>query len=349
MRVVVDTAALRRPHTGTARWINGLLGALDGVPALDIKQAAGPRRVGNGLLFRPVNIALQRWWYEFGIGRTARKWGSDALLMPAGYAARPGRTPQLVAVLDVNFLTQPGSYEPLFARYASWVTGRSVRDADGLVTISAFSRSEISRHLHVDPERIAVVYPGLDPPREGDFPCPIDGSYALYVGATERHKNIGLLLDAWPRVRDDLRLVIVGQPGRDHTRLAEKAAGLDGRVLLTGRVSQATLEAWYRHASVFLFPSLTEGFGYPPLEAMQRGIPVIAARAGALPEVLGDAAGYHDPRDSAALVREIEAVIGDGQLRLERVSRGRKQAARYSWDSAAADIIRLLEKVTNRA
>jgi len=349
VRVTVDTAVLRRPHAGTARWVNGLLAALDGIPALEVGKADGPRRVGNGLLFRPINVALQRWWYEFGIGHVARGWGADALLMPAGYAARRGRIPQLVAILDVNYLTQPGTYEPLFARYASWVASRSVRDADCLVTISAFSRSEISRHLKVDPEGISVVYPGLEPLPEGDFPRPISAPYALYVGATERHKNVGVLLDAWAEMRSDLALAIVGQPGRDHARLSELAAASGGRVLLTGRVDQADLEAWYRHASIFLFPSLTEGFGYPPLEAMQRGIPVVAASAGALPEVLGDAAGYHGPNDPAALVSEIERVLSDDALRQDRVRRGREQAAKFTWARAAVEIVRLLEGMYDRA
>jgi glycosyltransferase involved in cell wall biosynthesis len=349
VRVIVDTAVLRRPHAGTARWVGGLLNALEGMPSLEITRAAGPRRVGGGLLFRPINLALQRSWYEFGIRRAARGWGADALLMPAGYAARRGPIPQLVVILDVNYLTQPGTYEPLFARYASWTAGRSVRNADCLATISAFSRSEISRHLHVDPGRISVVYPGLEPPPEGDFPRPIEAPYALCVGSTERHKNIGLLLDAWAQMRTGLTLAIVGQPGRDHAYLSERAAGMGSRVLLTGRVGEATLEAWYRHASIFLFPSLTEGFGYPPLEAMQRGVPVVAASAGALPEVLGDAAGYHDPRDSVGLVSEIEKVLGDDTLRLDRIRRGREQAAKFTWARTAAEIARLLDGLGSSA
>jgi glycosyltransferase involved in cell wall biosynthesis len=327
--------------------VNGLLGALDRIPEIEIERADGPRRIGNGLLFRPINLARQRWWYEAGIRRAARRRGADALLMPAGYAARRGHIPQLVAVLDVNFLTQPGTYENSFARYAKWVTGRNLRDADGLMTISAYSRSEICRHFGTDPERIAVVYPGLESPPAGDFARPIEGPYALYVGATERHKNIGVLLDAWAgmtgEMRRDLTLAIVGQPGRDHARLSERAAGMGGRVLLTGRVSQEALEGWYRHASVFLFPSLTEGFGYPPLEAMQRGVPVVAARAGSLPEVLGDAAGYHDPADSTALLAGMGAVLQDGGLRRERIEKGFLQAARYTWASSGAAVARLLE------
>ena len=120
-------------------------------------------------------------------------------------------------------------------------------------------------------------------------------------------------------------------------------------MLLTGRVSEAAPEACYRHAATFLFPSLTEGFGYPPLEAMQRGILMVAANAGPLPEVLEDTARYHDPHDSAALVREAEAVLDDERLRQERIRRGRRQAAQSTWARAAAEIARLLDGIANRA
>jgi len=212
LRVIVDTAELRRTHAGKARWVAGLVKALDTIPDLELLRAPGPRRIGGGLLFRPVNVARQRWWYDAGIRREARRWGADAMLMPGAYASPRGAIPQLVAILDVNYLTQPGTYEPLFVRYATWSVIRAARNADGLITISAFSRSEISRHLGVDPDRISVVYPGLDQPPDGTFAAPLDRPYALYVGATEKHKNVGLLLDAWERLDGSLALAIVGRP-----------------------------------------------------------------------------------------------------------------------------------------
>ena len=344
MRVVVDTAVLRRPHTGTARMVNGLLGALTEVPNIEVKRADGPRRVGNGWLFRPTNMALRRWWYEFGIERTARGWQADALLMPVGYAARPGRIPQTVVIHDVNYLTQPGTYDPLFVKYATWAMKRATRDADRLVTVSAFSRSGISRHFEVDPERIQVVYPGLEPCREGVFRRPMEDPYALYVGATEVSKNLGLLLDTWSTSSPaGLPLVIVGQPGRYHATLLQRAGRMEGRVIVRGRVDDNELEAWYRNAAVFLFPSLTEGFGYPPVEAMQRSVPVISCNCGSLPEVLGEAALYHAPDDAAAVRELVERVMGDSDLRQRMIRLGLAQAARYRWDVTAAQIARILE------
>ena len=118
MRVIVDTAELRRPHAGKARWINGLIGALDGTPNLELIRAPGLSRIGGGLLFRPVNVARQRWWYDWGLRRQASRLGADALLMPGAYSCSKGKIPQLVSILDVNYLTRPGMYDAAFERYA---------------------------------------------------------------------------------------------------------------------------------------------------------------------------------------------------------------------------------------
>jgi glycosyltransferase involved in cell wall biosynthesis len=346
--VIVDTATLRRTHAGKARTVSGLVEALERIDGLEVIRAAGPRRVGSGIAFRPINVTLQRWWYDFGMRRAARRRKADVLLMPGAYSCSKGRIPQLVMIHDVNYLTQPGTYDPIFVRYARWTVGRTIRNADGLMTVSAFSRDEICRHLGVDPARIAVVYNGLEAVPEGSFASPLDRPYALYVGATEKHKNIGLLLDAWDKMAGDLALAIVGRPGRDHAELAARAAKSGGRVLLVGSVDQTQLEAWYRNAVAFLFPSLAEGFGYPPLEAMQRGVPVIASRAGSLPEVLGDAAAYFAPTNSEELVSRISEVVDDGALRASMVSKGLVQAAKYNWANTAAATTALLEGLVRR-
>ena len=339
----MDTAVLRRPHTGTARWVTGLLGALDHIPTLELEKADGPRRIGSGVVFRPVNVLTQMWWYDFGIRRVAERRRADVLLMPAGYAAKRGPIPQVVAILDVNYLTGPGTYGPMFTKYATWAAKRSVRRADRLVTISAFSSSEISRHLDVDPERIAVIYPGLHPLRPMTSASPLDGPYALYVGVTEPSKNLGLLLDAWSGSSPaGLKLVLVGQPGHYHPTLQRRAAGLGGRVIVRGRVAQDELEAWYGGASVFMFPSRTEGFGFPPLEAMQRSVPVISSNCGSLPEVLGDAALFHDPDDAPAVRALVERLMSSPELRESQIDLGLARAARYRWDVTAEHMAELL-------
>ncbi len=356
MKVIVDGAILRRAPTGTARWVRGLTNALAEEPDVELVMTYGPRRLGADRpgVARPgvadwarrvPNVLRQRWWYELGIQRLARREQADVLLMPANLSARPGRVPQVVAILDVNFLTEPGTYEPAATRYLSWTFRRAARDATRLITISEFSRDELCRHLGADPARITVVYPGLTPPARPAAGPPLDRPYALWVGASEVSKNVGLLLDVWSAgPPGGLTLALVGAPRRGHPPLAPRAAGHGAGVVMAGQVDDADLERWYRNASVFLFPSRTEGFGYPPLEAMQRDVPVIAAGAGSLPEVLGDAALFHDPRDPAALRSLIVRVLDDGALRAEMIERGRERAARYRWDRAAGIVAGVLRE-----
>jgi glycosyltransferase involved in cell wall biosynthesis len=348
IRVVVDGAILRRPATGISRYVNGLWRSLLDQPGVSGALGAGPRRIERGgRLHRLPNLALERAWYERGIIDVARQAGADVLLMPASIGARRTEIPQVVTMHDVNFLTRPGTYERGFVRYATWAYRRSARDADVLVAVSSFSRDEIARHLDVDPAPVRVIYPGLHPAPEGPFTKPPhERAYALFVGATEVHKNVSLLIDAWAASSPaGLDLAIVGQPGRDHESILARAEGLGGRVIVTGRADDEALERWYRHASVFVFPSRAEGFGYPPLEAMARGVPVIAARAASLPEVLGDAASYVDPDDPADLRRAVEELVDDIERREQRIARGRERAARYTWSEAAAAMTAILRMV----
>lgn len=268
----------------------------------------------------------------------ARRHQADVMVMPANLTARRGSIPQIVTILDVNFLTQPGTYERTFVRYATWAYRRSLRDANAITTISAFSRGEIAHHLDVDPDRIAVVYPGLDPiPPLPPGGTPHSRPYALYVGSTERHKNVGLLLDAWAeRSPAGLDLAVVGQPGRDHTTITRRALATSGRVAVIGRVSGDELERWYRHASVFVFPSRVEGFGYPPLEAMSRGVPVVSSGSASLREVLRDGALYVDPDRPAEVAAAVERILGDELLRSDLIARGIATATLYTWVQTAA-------------
>jgi glycosyltransferase involved in cell wall biosynthesis len=340
LRVGVDMSILRHPPSGSARWATGLLEALARDAGLDLHPWAGLRRLRRGGPIRKLaNLMRDEYWFRMALPRLARALPADVVLLPVNLSMPRGPIPQVVTILDVNFLSRPATYDSLYARYATWAFRRSVRDADRVTTLSAFSRAEISRHLSVDSDRIRVVYPGLSaaPPASSVGPPPLTGPYALYVGATEPHKNVALLISAWGESSPgDLALAVVGHPGRDHRRLQRLAARMGGRVRIVGSVDPQTLERWYRGASVFLFPSMTEGFGYPPLEAMQRGIPVVAARAGALPEVLKDAALFHEIDDPGAVRALIERVVGSPSLRAELVAKGERLAKTYSWDATAA-------------
>jgi glycosyltransferase involved in cell wall biosynthesis len=347
VRIAVDTSVLRRPHTGIARWVTGLTTALAASGRHDVRLAPGPGRLGRGgALYRIPNLLRQRWWYAVGLPRQAWAAGADVILGPANFAARRSAIAQVVTIHDANFLQAPGTYEPAVVEYLTRVVRHAAANADALTTPSEHSRRNLIDHFGVRPEAISVVYPGVEPPpRALESRAPHPRPYALYVGATEFHKNLDTLLRAWrPDPPEDLDLVLVGQPGRAHATLLAEAARRGGSVIVRGAVDQAELERWYGHAAVFLFPSLAEGFGYPPLEAMQRGVPVIAARAGALPEVLDDAAMLHEPWDADEVRSLVTAVVTDGELRARLIEIGRSRAEGFTWDRAVAGMDAAIER-----
>lgn len=343
LRVGVDMSIVRHPFAGSARWATGILTALQSEDGIDATGWAGPRRVTWGNPARKVaNWALDRRWYDVEIPHLAQKHRSDVLFMPVNLVARSSGIPQVVSILDVNFATAPGTYDRAFETYARRQFARSIENADRVITISEFSRLELARTFGIDIGRIQVVYPGLRAARPVSGPRPIERPYALYVGATEPHKNVRLAVEAWRRTPDlDIGLAIVGQPGRAHRDIVRLAAQ-DPRVTVVGAVDDSTLDSWYVHAEVFVFPSLAEGFGFPPLEAMLRGIPVVAARAGPLPEVLGNAAGFHSPDSWEELADGVIELLSDPVLRARRIAAGSERAARFSWPSSARQLAGVL-------
>lgn len=320
-----------------------MLRALREMPEIQVSAWTGPKRIRRGGFVRKAfNLLLDEAWLEIELPRRVRRERADVLLMPANVTSGHSGAPQVVTILDVNFMAAPGTYDRAYANYARRRFTRSLNTAQRITTISEHSRSEIVHYLGGDPARIEVVYPGLETPRGSQAAAPLPRPYALYVGQTEPHKDVPTAIEAMRDLRSiGIDFAIVGQPGRDHERVLARSAS-ESNVHVVGAVSDSELENWYAHASVFVFPSLTEGFGYPPLEAMARGVPVIAARAGSMPEVLGDAALFHEPGSAEDLALQVRNVLSDETLRLDLVRRGKDRARRYTWKASAERMAAIL-------
>lgn len=349
LAVGMDMSILQHQAVGGARMASGLLCALQSIPDIDVVAWAGHRRPRRGGPARKaLNLLLDSYWLDVDLPRRARGSRRQVLMMPVGLTSGGTKLPQVVTIHDVNFLTAPGTYDRAYSRYALIQFKRSVRRAAVLTTISEHSRNDLIHYLGVDSARVEVVYPGLDAPLSVPSSRPLPQPYALYVGATDPHKDVPTAINAWRELRDtDLDLAIVGQPGRDHERVTAMALTHHGRVHVVGRVSQAELEAWYDHAAVFVFPSRAEGFGFPPLEAMRRGVPVVAARSASLPEVLGEAALYHEVGAAEEIAVQVRRVVDDSELRSQLIEAGREMSSRYSWDRAATAMARLLARAAS--
>lgn len=220
----------------------------------------------------------------------------------------------------------------------------TVRRASWVLVPSAYVAGELVEVVGADPGRLTVTYEGADHFEggiaAGELPGGCRRPYLLYVGNFYPHKNVGVLFRAMGqigRVRPEVRLVLVGEADHFQRRLRDEAerAGVADRVLFTGTVDDATLAALYRHAELFVFPSLSEGFGLCGLEAMAHGLAVAASRRTCLPEIYGGGADYFEPEDPADLARVVLEVLENPSHRSALVRAGSERVRSYSWQRMA--------------
>ena len=265
--------------------------------------------------------------------------------------------PSVVTIHDCIHLLFP-QYLPnrMAFRYARFVMGSAIRNSSIVFTVSEASRADILRfYPSTDPAKVHVVPNAIDAellvdPGEAERErvrerYQIRGRFVLFAGNVKPHKNLERLIRAFARVRcqegnEDLRLVLIGDDVSRYASLRRTAdeAGVRQEVRFFGFVPHETLAALYRMATVFAFPSLYEGFGLPPLEAMACGTPVVTSRISSLPEVVGDGALLVDPYNEDDIAQGIARVLDDEDLRARLVERGLERAASYSWARSVRQI-----------
>lgn len=253
-----------------------------------------------------------------------------------------------VTIHDILFEKYPEFFTPFFVWRSRWLFRRSARKADMVLTVSEYSRREISDCYGLPPQRIGLLFNAVDHARF--HPAQSDESgvlaarglkndgYILTVGRIEPRKDHATLLKAYACLgKEAPPLVIVGQRdfgyGAFESALAAMPAGADVRVL--DDVGDEELAVLLRHAQVFVYPSLAEGFGMPPLEAMASGVPVVTSTSTALPEVVGDAGLTFPPGNVEALTDCLVALLRDSSLRATLVARGLERAKAFSWQEGA--------------
>lgn len=277
---------------------------------------------------------------------------TDFVLPPV----RQART--ILTVHDLAFMRLPQCAEAGLRIYLNKVVPYSIERADLVLADSQSTKNDLVELLGVSPDKIEVVYAGVESrfrPMEGEMALQrikkrygLDFPFILSLGTLEPRKNFTGLIEAYALMRDrELKLVIAGGKGWLYDEIFARAEklGLGGEIVFPGFVADEDLPALYNLAELFVFPSLYEGFGLPPLEAMACGTPVVTSDRPSLPEVVGEAGLMVEATDSQALAEAMERVLMDENLRREMREKGLKQAEKFTWDAAAEKLLEVYRRL----
>lgn len=347
MRVAFDLTAERLSGAGVGTYSRELRRALaerGDVALLEIAHAptgaaSTPGRIVAGLRREGV-------WYPRGLARTARAKEADLIHVPASLPAHGNGLPLVLTVHDAIPWRHPEWFTRANALQQGLLMRPALRRATRIITVSASAKADIVDLLGLDPARIDVVHSGISDAfspslRDRDWlgaRFGVSGPLVLCVGTPEPRKNLAGAIAAFTRLARDLpeaRLAIVGADGWRHAAIDRAIDDAGPTVLRTGRLGLEDLTRLYASADCLLFPSLMEGFGFPPLEAMASGLPVVCSDRPSLPEIAGDAAILVDPADPAGLAEAVRHVLTDGAHAGGLRDRGLAHAAAFTWPRAA--------------
>lgn len=309
---------------GWGRHTRDLLGALPQRADLSYRIL---RRGGRGpeIVFEQIGLPVR-----------LRRMRADVVHTPNCFLPLARPCPGVVTIHDLAFEQFPEDFSARTGWKYRMFAPRAARSAERVICVSGYTAADVVRRYGVDEACVRVI-PNAPSLPLGDEPLADGGPYLLAVGDLRPKKNLLRLVEAFVALRREgleHRLVLAGVDGGEGERV--RAAAGDEPVQLTGYVSDARLDALMRGADALVHPSLYEGFGLVLVEAMARGVPVVAARATALPETGGDAAEYFDPLDVGEMAAAIRRVVSDDARRAQLVARGHARAGALSWQQTAA-------------
>ncbi|HZO86845.1 MAG TPA: glycosyltransferase family 1 protein [Chthonomonadaceae bacterium] len=386
MRIAIDGRALTGRFTGDRTYWRNLLRALPGVDAANEYLIYSRTLVPEGELpeasnfrCRLVDAPNDRLWTLLALPRALGRDSAD--LVHVQYTAPPRvlcPCPIVTTVHDISFRLYPQWFPARHRALLNLTVPASMRQAARVITDSESSRQDILRIYGLPPERVVAILLGLPEEfvaiaRRGPEVWEqetarqiakerfgLERPFVLAVGVLQPRKNLRLLAEAFGQARAAHRLphqlVLVGKAGWDTEReVLRQAAACGGgaeaaeAVVFTGYVEDADLPILYRACAAFAYPSLYEGFGIPPLEAMACAAPVLVADAPAMPEVVGEAALIVPATDVAAWADALARVLQDADLRHDLSLRGPRHAARFTWEATAARTVAVYQEAVTRA
>ncbi|NWF71123.1 MAG: glycosyltransferase family 4 protein [Chloroflexi bacterium] len=359
MRIAIDASrtTVKQP-TGTERYALRLLQTLIDLNArrsaphellLYFREAPATALFPNQAFVMQRVIPLARLWTHARFAAALAQDKPDVTFVPAHTLPFVFGGRAAVTVHDLGYCHFPRMHPTAQRMYLDLTTRYSVGRADLILADSQATADDLQRFYGVHSGKIRVVYPGVDAPSVGDRAAVrrkygLPERYFLFVGTLQPRKNIERLVRAYMRYHkaapNPAALVLVG--GRGWLYDPAWTAGVEG-LILAGYADEADKGTLYAGALALVFPSLYEGFGFPLLEAMHCGIPVIASSTSSLPELAGEAALLVDPLEIDALAAAMQLVAEDAALRAELSARGSVQAQHFTWEKAAEAALRTLE------
>lgn len=350
MLIAVDVREACRPQpTGKGRWTAGVVRAFlrAGQPLALLTDAELPSDFqGRNTRVETFPVGL-RWHWKAAAFLKRSGGGIDAYLSPTSYIvpAMIGRRVRCIPVVHDLIAFRPDPHDRRARAIERLTIDRAVLGAAGVCTISDATRRDLlSRYNELDPSTVSTVYAGpLDPSPSLSVP---DGCTVLCIGTLCPRKNQLRLLRAFAAlpgsVRGNARLVLAGGRGWHDEEIVSLARTTEGAEWI-GYVSEDQYRALMGTCTVFALPSLYEGFGLQVLDALQRGIPTLTSSRGSLAEVAGNAALLVDPEDNGDIARGLERLLRDADLRARLSEVGPRQAAQFTWDRTAKEILTVIE------
>ncbi|HVO98881.1 MAG TPA: glycosyltransferase family 1 protein [Bryobacteraceae bacterium] len=311
------------------------------LPALDHESSA---------LSRPqtmARLALIKLMNETGLPPVDWLIGGSQIFHGTNLMRRPPRRAKLTATIhDLTCWLMPDVHSPGNVAADRRFGERILRRADGLIAVSENTRQDAIRVLGIAPERIRTIYSGIAETYFQATAVSRPRPYVLYTGAIEPRKNLDTLLDAWkllkPSLRAEFELLIAGPRG---WAPQETFARIQTEATYLGYVPEANLPILTAGAAAFVYPSLYEGFGFPVVQAMAAGAPVVTSNNSCLPEIAGDAALFVDARSAAEIASSLTRLLESPPLREEMAARGRKRAQQFRWDTCAKESLQFFRGV----
>ena len=354
MKVAIDVQTVLGQPTGYGFYVSNLVSYLE---KMDDLQLIKIRPSSEKDFSTPQRLI----WDQFTFPRLAKKHQVDLIHQPCFSAPLLYKGPVVVTIQDIIGILFPKNI-PFASRmfYSKWVP-LSYRKALQIITISNSAKNDIIKILHISEDKITVIPLAVDE-KFGDRVSndqvlkirkkyKLPEKYILHIGTLEPRKNLGFLIDVFSQVIkdrdfDDLRLVITGKRGWYFEGLFDKVRrlNLEKKVIFNGYFDEEDKPALYKGATIFAFPSLYEGFGLPPLEAMASGVPVISSNTSSMPEVVGKAGILLAPNDTKGWVKSIKEVASNAGLRDKMKTANRAQVAHFSWKETARKTLEVYQK-----